>query len=95
MAYPGIRRRGPPISHSPASSPTAGINPSAPQGAPASRPTQLPEMGYFDYRVIAFFEERGIDLSEPAGVLWTDTEWRLLEDFDDTFHRTWQVQSTM
>ncbi len=55
---------------------------------------QLPEMGYYDYRVIAFFGENGINFSEPAGLLWTDTDDRFFDDFNDTFHRTWTVSST-
>jgi FG-GAP-like repeat/Secretion system C-terminal sorting domain len=55
---------------------------------------QLPEMGYYDYRVVALFDDSETQLSEPAGVFWTDTDYLLFEDFDDMFHRTWTVANT-
>ncbi|MCB2210694.1 T9SS type A sorting domain-containing protein [bacterium] len=55
---------------------------------------QLPGMGYYDYRIAALFDNHEVNMSNPAGVFWTDTDFRLYEDFNDTFHRTWTVANT-
>jgi FG-GAP-like repeat/Secretion system C-terminal sorting domain len=54
---------------------------------------QLPEYGYYDYRVVAVFDGNDVSLSNPADVYWSDDNWDLYEDFNDGLHLSWTLQN--